>query len=63
MFLLHVGVEPVRHLIKVILSYATNEAVRLHVFFDAFELVTKLTKGIDDQTYNWTIIASVETSW
>lgn len=52
MFLLHVRIEPVRYFIKVILSYTANKAVGLHVLFDTFKLITKLTKGVDNQTCN-----------
>lgn len=38
------------YLIKVILAYATNEAVGLHVLLDRFQLITKLTESVNDQT-------------
>jgi hypothetical protein len=46
----YVGIEAVRYYIKVIFAYTTNEAVGLHVFFDALKLISQLTEGVNDQT-------------
>lgn len=50
MFLSDMRVEPVRNLVEIVLAYAANEAVRLHVFLYALKLVSKFTKSVDDQT-------------
>lgn len=53
-FLLYVCIESVRHFIEIILSYATNEAIRFHVLFNALQLITKLTERINNQTWKQT---------
>lgn len=50
MFLLYVRIKPVRDCIKVIFSYTTNEALGLEIFLHAVQLITQLSKGVDNQT-------------
>lgn len=50
MFSLHVRIEPMWNLIKVVFIDAAYKAVGLHVLLHGLELVTELTEGIDDQT-------------
>lgn len=41
-----------RNFIEIVFSNATNETVRFHVFFDRFELITKLSESVNNQTLN-----------
>jgi len=52
MFFLDVSIEAVRNGIEEVFAYAANEAIGLHVFLDTFQLVTKFTKSVDNQTLN-----------
>lgn len=51
MLFLDVGVEAVWYFIEIIFANTADETVGLHVFFDAFQLVTQFSKRVDDQTY------------
>ena len=46
----HMHVEAVRHRVEVVAGHAADEAVALHVLLHALQLITKLTKRVDDQT-------------
>lgn len=50
MFLEDVSVKTVRDCIKIIFRHAAYETLRLKGFFHAVQLVTELTKGVDNQT-------------
>lgn len=42
------SVEPMRNLVEIIFSYATDKTIRLHVFLHTLQLVTELSKSIDN---------------
>lgn len=50
--LLDMRVEAMRHYIEKVFAHATYETVRLHVLLHRFQLITKLTECVDDQTLN-----------
>lgn len=50
MLLLNVCIKPMRNFIKVIFPYATYEAIRLHVLFNTFQLITKFAESVNNQT-------------
>ena len=50
MFLKDVSVETVRYCIKIVFRHTAYETLRLERFFYAVQLVTELTKSVDNQT-------------
>jgi len=54
-FFLYVRVKTVRHFIEIIFADAADKTIGLHVFFDAFQLVTQLSERVNDQTFNTSV--------
>jgi len=50
MFILDVSLKSMRHFIEVVLANATYEAGRLQVLLDLLQLISELSKGVNDQT-------------
>lgn len=50
MFLVDVHIKAVGDRVEVITRHAADEAVTLHVLLHTLQLITKLTKSVDDQT-------------
>ena len=49
-FLANVDIKTVWNRVEVVAGHPADEAVALHVLFDALQLITKLTERVDDQT-------------
>lgn len=50
MLLLRVHIEAMRYRVEVVVAYTANEAVALQVLLHRLQLVSQLTKGVNDQT-------------
>lgn len=51
MLLLRVHIEAMRYRVEVVVAYTANEAVALQVLLHRLQLVSQLTKGVNDQTW------------
>lgn len=49
-FLFNVGLESVRHFVEIFLLNAANETLGFQIGFHLLQLITKFTKGVDDET-------------